>query len=318
MVVPANSAQTINICWCPINVGNHRVCLHVHSADYGHKYQVYLIGYACSGSGINVKDAGQVSYFIFYYSIFTYKQEMGKRKFPQTTTSAFAGDKRSAPLQSAANRLNVSHAPVSGKTKNHLRLVKPNTQLSASSYSISAHIARVDMYDECWMDKQERSFVKWLNFELLKNDFSQTMGSNDFKSSLGDYSRHLQMHHIKRLAFLLYQSDPCHVVFEKLKAEILSGRVAVKKELNFAADIGLRDDFIGLLLNYEPVWLVLALETVLGKAFTGYDFVSFLQKVNISNLIGIFNFCFRHFLLMIGKTSSIVSRWNNLLILKCY
>jgi abnormal spindle-like microcephaly-associated protein len=70
---------------------------------------------------------------------------------------------------------------------------------------------------------------------------------------------------LRRLACLLYQSEPLAIAHAHLEAEIESERLLFRRDLSPAADVGLRQDLTDMLvLNYSHVWLRIGLETVFG------------------------------------------------------
>lgn len=48
----------------------------------------------------------------------------------------------------------------------------------------------------------------------------------------------------------------------KIEAEVTDGHLAIRTDRHIHADVGLKQEFVGLLLNYNPVWLRIGLEQV--------------------------------------------------------
>jgi hypothetical protein len=70
------------------------------------------------------------------------------------------------------------------------------------------------MYEEHWAERQEKSFVKWLNYELTGGDWcfaGKTTGS-----SFNQFSESLKRQHVVHAASRMYQSEDVEVVLRKL------------------------------------------------------------------------------------------------------
>ena len=53
--------------------------------------------------------------------------------------------------------------------------------------------------------------------------------------------------------------------------EIDAGKISIRFDVNLYADLGVKDAFVKLLHSYSPIWLVVGLETVLGRVVDDYE-----------------------------------------------
>ncbi|RUS33995.1 hypothetical protein BC938DRAFT_482940 [Jimgerdemannia flammicorona] len=143
------------------------------------------------------------------------------------------------------------------------------------------YISRNDMYDNAWIDKQENAFTKWLNYELGAEDdlgaegFGSMWASPPAKAaveakadpvSLDYYTQKLQYERIRAMACTLYQSETFSVVLRKVDDAIARNRLKLHPDVNMVEDVGVRQGIVDLLFTYDPRWLVVGLETVIGRA----------------------------------------------------
>ena len=153
-----------------------------------------------------------------------------------------------------------------------------------------AQIRRV-LYDENWAEKQTAGFTAYMNAvfypaedSLSSNkDSSSAAAAADAATSTAavvapgggapaaanDYFRTLlqtqRQASIRRRAFRIYQSRDMDNVCFAIDKEVASGHIAVRKDRELHADLGLRKRVMDLLFCYHPVWLRLGLETVFGE-----------------------------------------------------
>ncbi|KAI1316955.1 hypothetical protein EDD11_009199 [Mortierella claussenii] len=132
-----------------------------------------------------------------------------------------------------------------------------------AGYSTLPYVTTNEMYDEKWIDKQERSFSQWLNHE-----FNVTVDSFSVKdpTSWSYYSHKLEFEHTRAAACKIYQSDTFRIVLRKVEESIGRDRLQLRPDSNLVGDIGTRKDIIDLFFCFDVRWLVLGLETITGKA----------------------------------------------------
>ncbi|KAG9070338.1 hypothetical protein KI688_009675 [Linnemannia hyalina] len=143
------------------------------------------------------------------------------------------------------------------------RTALPNTSPAPGGYSTLPYVTSNEMYDEKWIDKQERSFSQWLNYE-----FHVTVDSFSPKdpSSWSYYSHKFEYEHTRAAAFKIYQSDSFRIVLRKVEESIARDRLQLRADCNFAGDVAARREVIDLFFSFDIRWLVLGLETITGKA----------------------------------------------------
>ncbi|KAF9582765.1 hypothetical protein BGW38_010790 [Lunasporangiospora selenospora] len=130
-------------------------------------------------------------------------------------------------------------------------------------YSTLPYLTSNDMYDEKWIDKQERAFTQWLNHEF--NVTVDTFSARD-PSSWSYYSHKLEFEHTRAAAFKIYQSDTFRIVLRKVEESIGKDRLQLRPDSNLVGDVGTRREIMDLLFSFEIRWLVLGLETITGQA----------------------------------------------------
>ncbi|KAG0053426.1 hypothetical protein BGZ83_001140 [Gryganskiella cystojenkinii] len=137
-----------------------------------------------------------------------------------------------------------------------------STQPPPGGYSTLPYVTTNDMYDEKWIDKQERSFSQWLNYE-----FHATVDEFSAKdpSSWSYYSHKLEFEHTRASACKIYQSDTFRIVLRKVEESIAKDRLQLRADCNLVGDIGARREIIDLIFSFDIRWLVLGLETITGK-----------------------------------------------------
>lgn len=291
VMVPSNSTATIYIYWKPPQeapAGNMRATLAVKSALTGQRFQVFLLGYVVVVSSV----AGTSPAITSGSSRETSStQAMPKRKAQEpVATTAMA--KKPASMPAVPTKRSVTSAAMPMRKQLHLKSksVAPQT---TKNYRPLPYVTRADMYDEHWIDRQEASFTKWLNYELLGGDFnfitvtadgSASSGAHSTTTapSLDTFSKTLQREQVRRVASMLYQSPAFKLIVDKLEPEVALGRIAVREDCDLRADVGIREDLTNMVLSYAPVWLALGLEVVLGRCVAEVDIGSLagmIQKV---------------------------------------
>ncbi|KAI8595971.1 hypothetical protein EDD21DRAFT_20184 [Dissophora ornata] len=132
-----------------------------------------------------------------------------------------------------------------------------------AGYSTLPYVTTNEMYDEKWIDKQERSFSQWLNHE-----FNVTVDAFSAKdpSSWSYYSHKLEFEHTRAAACKIYQSDTFRIVLRKVEESIGRDRLQLHPDCNLVGDISARREIIDMFFSFDVRWLVLGLETITGKA----------------------------------------------------
>lgn len=143
-------------------------------------------------------------------------------------------------------------------------------------------------YDENWLEKQERGFVKWLNYILTPPDeltmtsvlpetssifilddtnkeHNQPLAPSKEVLSLRTYTAKRKMARLRRSACLLYQSQPVAFVTKTIECEIEKNRLSIRTEKHFHQDLGIKETIVKKLLSYNSLWLRVGLETVYGE-----------------------------------------------------
>ncbi|KAF9099502.1 hypothetical protein BGX23_001647 [Mortierella sp. AD031] len=143
------------------------------------------------------------------------------------------------------------------------RTALPNTPPAPGGYSTLPYVTSNEMYDEKWIDKQERSFSQWLNHE-----FNVTVDSFSPKdpSSWSYYSHKFEYEHTRAAACKIYQSDTFRIVLLKVEESIARDRLQLRADVNLVGDVGTRREIIDMFFSFDMRWLVLGLETITGKA----------------------------------------------------
>ncbi|CAH1785861.1 unnamed protein product, partial [Owenia fusiformis] len=160
-------------------------------------------------------------------------------------------------------------------------------------------------YDERWIEKQERGFIRWINFILTPPDDTVDAnkptnidagrlcvdilsGNPEFKLaptkedlSLRAYTARRKLNRLRKGAIKLFQSSNIVKVVHKVEIEIETKRLLVRKDRKIHADVGIKQTILELLLSYSPLWLRIGLETIYGEM---------LPVQNNSDVIGISRF----------------------------
>uniref|UniRef100_A0A1X7V6E3 Calponin-homology (CH) domain-containing protein n=2 Tax=Amphimedon queenslandica TaxID=400682 RepID=A0A1X7V6E3_AMPQE len=147
-------------------------------------------------------------------------------------------------------------------------------------------IRETHLYDEHWIRKEERSFMKWSNFVLAPTDqcgnVLPTQGKSAPLKSMLTFddtspvslasstaptilSQQRQASRRRQACSRLYESEPCTHVLSRLEIEIEAGRLSIRPEYSPHSDVGKRESLLQLFLNYNPVWLQLGLEVIFSE-----------------------------------------------------
>lgn len=155
---------------------------------------------------------------------------------------------------------NASRVP-----KARLKLIRPakDPKTSLTLKNLMPFASKNIYYDERWMDKQERGFIKWINYALAPSEFDDeardvtalVLDSDAGGSFTGDdrsdvttvrkdwlllktYSTNKRLNQLRRAAFKVYQSPAVARVIDRVEREVDSGRLAVRTDRIILNDYG--------------------------------------------------------------------------------
>jgi abnormal spindle-like microcephaly-associated protein len=128
------------------------------------------------------------------------------------------------------------------------------------------------------MDKQSRGMVKWINFTFeAAESYGSAADPSSTASAEGAESHALKVlvqkrreADVRRKAVMLFHSRDMEKVVTAIDNEIDEGKLAIRNDRKLYADVGLREEFLSLILSYHHSWLRLGLETVFGELLA-YD-----------------------------------------------
>lgn len=146
------------------------------------------------------------------------------------------------------------------------------------------------IYDENWMLKQEQGFTKWMNYVLMDStaqrfadEYETTDSSNESStlvvhngSNVRQKRRRFDFSSLRvlaqkrmesmwsRAADELYHTAEMDEIAFGIQDEMQIKRMQMRVDRPVYADVGLQTELIELLNCYNPVWLCLGLEVVLG------------------------------------------------------
>lgn len=112
-----------------------------------------------------------------------------------------------------------------------------------------------------WRDMQAEDLTAWLNSILVDTGMEAAANGERIAESA------IFRNQVKAMCDL-YKDADVNVVLRKIDAEVQSGRFFVSRKVSFATHFNSREQLIELLLlNYHPMWLLLALCAVLSCNF---------------------------------------------------
>ncbi|KAF9969284.1 hypothetical protein BGZ73_008457 [Actinomortierella ambigua] len=234
LVVPAKSTIEVAVSWTPFTVGTVRASAILKSTSG--RFMVNLHG--CGEAQPTLIPADPMKASMLRQSRYG-QQGKGKASLRESTMSAM---KQSQWRQST--RSDSLYTPPPG-------------------YSTLPYVTTNEMYDERWIDRQERSFSQWLNHEF---HVTVDMFSARDPSSWSYYSHKLEYEHTRASAFKIYQSDTFKIVMLKVEDAMVKERLKIRPDCNLVGDVTSRCEIIDMLFLYDIRWLVLGLETTTGMA----------------------------------------------------
>jgi abnormal spindle-like microcephaly-associated protein len=180
------------------------------------------------------------------------------------------GTVRTLPIAAVApaqkRRLSAAPTATSKVTaKKTLTFVKPSTSSLADKNKKQLEVRKKVLYDDKWIEKQTRGFTKWINFTFEAADHEVMEENGPDSNALKILVMKRREAEIRRKSVLLFHSRDMDSVCSNLEREIEEGKLAIRSDRHLYADVGLKEDFMSLIMSYNPVWLQLGLETVFGE-----------------------------------------------------
>ncbi|KAG0088068.1 hypothetical protein BGZ92_006649 [Podila epicladia] len=237
LVVPPNSKVEITISWTPLCAGSTRA--------------IVILKTNSTRPTINLRGRGD----------FPVTEYQGPQNSKKSKGSNVHNARATKP-----NNATTTFTPRNSMKQSVMRqsTMRSTTKPAPGGYNTLPYVTTNDMYDEKWIDKQERSFSQWLNYE-----FNVTVDSFSPKdpSSWSYYSHKLEFEHTRASAFQIYQSDTFRIVLRKVEESIGKSRLQLRADTNLV-DVRIRREIIDLFFSFDIRWLVLGLETITGKAIS--------------------------------------------------
>ncbi len=211
---------------------------------------------------------------------------------PVAKSHIMATQSRSAPSSPRASvSMKTAAAPLSQSLVSQAIKAMSKSQVGVTSKigdPLSASLAPVSnnslnrltlFYDEKWAEKQERTFVRWLNFVFQDNDamaseptglsHSTVAGSAPASAAATQvtaWSQRIEDARCRRAAHQLYRQNAVMALMLKLEQAVEAGRIGLREEKSFFADVGVRAETLKqYFMSIDARWMKLALETVFGQ-----------------------------------------------------
>ncbi|GMI31684.1 hypothetical protein TeGR_g14159, partial [Tetraparma gracilis] len=131
-----------------------------------------------------------------------------------------------------------------------------------------------------WEEKQAHAFASWLNYQfeppeavmhedelslLLESPSAAAATASQDRTALRTLLLHRRSAATRKAALAVYNSAPFAELRARLRAEIAGGGLAVRRDRDTHADLGLRGQLSEALLSYHPDWLRASLEAAFGE-----------------------------------------------------
>ena len=130
--------------------------------------------------------------------------------------------------------------------------------------------------DNFWAEKQETAFLNWLNFA-----FAGVSATTDDHSESLPQKRLLARQ--RQSIIELYNSDPFAEIVDSVMKEVFERRLQIREDRDINSDVGLRENFVNLLLCYDPTWLKVCLEVVCGDSIHSHYVDKMQKKADLLN-----------------------------------
>ncbi|KAG0017640.1 hypothetical protein BGZ82_000710, partial [Podila clonocystis] len=264
LMVPPNSKVEITISWTPLSAGSTRA--------------IVILKTNSTRPTINLRGRGDFP-VAEYQGLQNSKKSMGSSVYSVRATK---------PNNATTTTTTTTFAPRNSMKQSVMRqsTMKSTTKPAPGGYSTLPYVTTNDMYDEKWIDKQERSFSQWLNYE-----FNVTVDSFSPKdpSSWSYYSHKLEFEHTRASAFQIYQSDTFRIVLRKVEESIGKSRLQLRVDTNLVDvraifhDAQLESEYEpDRVLSNRPKFTQAMNRLVLKRMFM---LILFLDKAKIGRLI---------------------------------
>ena len=165
-----------------------------------------------------------------------------------------------------ASKQNASVVAAKKKKKTRRASIKSKTAAAAASVQ------------KAWVASQEASLTAWFNHVIDGGSPSDDAASssdsvpttpgraNAFKELVQTRS----LERARRSMRQVFRSAPMRAMRAKIDAEVaLGGSLTVRRDRHMYADVGLQAEYMRALMEYNPRWLRVALETVVGERIEG-------------------------------------------------
>eukprot|EP00516_Mucochytrium_quahogii_P003305 CAMPEP_0203752440 /NCGR_PEP_ID=MMETSP0098-20131031/6372_1 /ASSEMBLY_ACC=CAM_ASM_000208 /TAXON_ID=96639 /ORGANISM=" , Strain NY0313808BC1" /LENGTH=837 /DNA_ID=CAMNT_0050642615 /DNA_START=99 /DNA_END=2609 /DNA_ORIENTATION=+ len=185
---------------------------------------------------------------------------------------ALVVDPRSETSSSAPLKLinNVEKKKKTGAIKKTMKVVSKTLRLRNPEKDRQVAVMKASrkelkmkqvLYDERWVEKQERGFSAWINYLVDPDNGNNEIDELNPFASLAQKQRKAS---ILRKAYMIYNSSEMQHIAFLLDKEIANRGITIRNDKDLYKDLGLRKLVLDLLFRYNQSWLVLGLEMVLG------------------------------------------------------
>lgn len=137
----------------------------------------------------------------------------------------------------------------------------------------------------------EIACTEWLNYELIGQNCSNLFLTPDecqsavqSRPNYSAYTKLREREHLRANALKICRSEIFDKISQRLDLEISEGKLAVKDDSNLYLDVGLRNRFYSMFLNYEALWMYIALESLFDAKLYSTDKYSLLRYLD-SNVL---------------------------------
>ncbi|KAI9591941.1 hypothetical protein BDF19DRAFT_453076 [Syncephalis fuscata] len=192
-------------------------------------------------------------------------------------------------LAETTNILGSSETPRTNRTEKRKATDRPGLSLAskrAKSTLPPGHVMPrkpADIYGDQWMDKQERSFLNWINYEFEQASVTKNFIDNASRQgSLQHFTVYMEFERICNVARVFFNSKPLQTIINKVDQAIDKKNLTVQTDSDLCMDITKRQQLTATLTSFDARWLILAL-SVLTPPSTITS--STIQKNSLDSLI---------------------------------
>jgi len=162
----------------------------------------------------------------------------------------------------------VNRQPSGGAPSRTLKLQKIGNSRNAALMKATRKDLKMRqiLFDDRWMEKQEKGFASWINFVMTPSTESDDdqAASTGAENPLAELARKQRQASLQRRAFMIIHSSEIRNICYQLDREIASGGIAIRADKDMFKDLGLRKMVLDMIFRYQRAWLRLGLETVIG------------------------------------------------------